>query len=85
MYVLRWYLVQLQAAMALEDLPHPGARDALPRLQSRGMQVLVLTGDKEAAALRIAVEIGIPRESVKVHSLLHAFACCLIASKTAIH
>jgi cation transport ATPase len=58
--------MQLQAVIALEDLPHPGAKKALLTLQSMGLEIHILTGDSERPALHLAASLSVPRENVKV-------------------
>ena len=48
------------------DAMRPGAREAVGRLRRRGVEVMMLTGDGEAAAARIARQAGIERVSARV-------------------
>ena len=48
------------------DALRAGARDAVGRLRRRGVEVMMLTGDEEAAAARIAEQAGIARFSARV-------------------
>ena len=47
------------------DALRPGAREAVGRLRRRGVEVIMLTGDEEAAAARIAELAGIERVSAR--------------------
>jgi len=49
----------VHAAFALEDAVRPGAREMVAELQSDGRHVMLLTGDHEAAARRVARDVGI--------------------------
>ena len=48
------------------DAVRPGAREAVERLRGRGVEVMMLTGDDEAAAARIAERVGISRVRARV-------------------
>ena len=48
------------------DALRPGAREVVGRLRQRGVEVMMLTGDEEAAAARIAEQAGIGRVSARV-------------------
>jgi Cu2+-exporting ATPase len=50
---------RLQGAFALADTVRPSSREAVRRLTSMGMQVVMLTGDNHTTAKRIAAELGI--------------------------
>ncbi len=51
---------ELLGVLALADAPRPGLRQTLQALRNLGLQHLVmLTGDNEAAARRIAQEVGV--------------------------
>lgn len=52
---------QTEAAFRISDELRQGAREAVESLQRRGIEVVLLTGDAEAAAQRIARETGISR------------------------
>jgi P-type Cu2+ transporter len=45
--------------LAIADAPRPTSREAVEALRSAGVEVVMLTGDNEATARRIAVELGI--------------------------
>jgi Cu2+-exporting ATPase len=46
-------------AIALDDVIRESARDAVARLEHRGIHCVLLTGDSEAVARRVAGELGI--------------------------
>jgi Cu2+-exporting ATPase len=50
---------QVVAVIALADAARPTARDAVNALHTSGVQVVMLTGDNEQTARRIADELGI--------------------------
>ncbi|MCL5039440.1 MAG: heavy metal translocating P-type ATPase [Firmicutes bacterium] len=50
---------RLLGLLALADTPREGAREAIVRLKSMGLQVIMLTGDNERTARAIAAEVGI--------------------------
>jgi Cu+-exporting ATPase len=47
------------AVLAFGDTPKPGVKQALAALRALGVRTLMLTGDNEAAARRLAQEIGL--------------------------
>jgi Cu2+-exporting ATPase len=47
------------AVIALADAPRPTAADAVSALQSRGIRVVMLTGDNQQTAERIGSELGV--------------------------
>ncbi len=49
----------LVATYELRDLPKAGAKEAIEVLKSMGLRVVMLTGDHEASARRVASEVGI--------------------------
>jgi Cu+-exporting ATPase len=49
----------LVATYELRDLPKSGAKEAIEVLKSMGLRVVMLTGDHEASARRVASEVGI--------------------------
>lgn len=49
------------AAFRIADTLRPGAKAAVKRLREMGREVILLTGDSEASARRIAEEVGISR------------------------
>ena len=53
-------------AFGVADTVRPGAREAVERLERRGLEVMMLTGDLESAAERVARETGIARVRAKV-------------------
>lgn len=50
---------RLQGAFAVADTVRPSSREAVRRLTSMGIQVVMLTGDNHTTAERIASELGI--------------------------
>ncbi|MEV4900027.1 heavy metal translocating P-type ATPase [Citricoccus sp. NPDC055426] len=48
-------------ALKLADAIRPESRDAVAGLQSRGVQVIMITGDAEAVAASVSAELGIDR------------------------
>lgn len=58
---------RLLGLLAFSDAPKSTARSAVHRLQQRGLQTVMLTGDQEAAARKIAAAIGI--DSVRANVL----------------
>jgi P-type Cu2+ transporter len=50
---------RLQGAFAVADTIRPSSREAVRRLTSMGIQVVMLTGDNYTTAKRIAAELGI--------------------------
>ncbi len=52
---------RLAARFELRDLPKEGAKEAIEDIRRLGIEVLMLTGDNEKAAARVAEEAGIPR------------------------
>jgi len=57
-----YFMVQngeIVAKFVLEDLPKANAKDILARLQSSGIRTVMLTGDNEIAALKVAASVGI--------------------------
>ncbi len=51
---------QLLASFSLSDRPLPEARELMDRLQQRGLQVSLLSGDQDARSQRLATELHIP-------------------------
>jgi len=51
----------LRAIIVLEDTIRPEAREAIRMLHAMGIQTVMLTGDSEAAAQRVAGDLGIQR------------------------
>jgi Cu2+-exporting ATPase len=50
---------RVRGVLSLDDLPLPEARSTINALRSRGLQMILLTGDLERAARRVAVAVGI--------------------------
>ncbi len=55
---------QARAAVAVGDLPRPGAAAAISRIRRLGVLLFVLTGDSSDAAAAVAAQLGIPAENV---------------------
>jgi Cu2+-exporting ATPase len=53
--------------IALADRVRPTSKDAVARLRSEGVEVVMLTGDDRATAERVAAELGIARVLAEVH------------------
>ncbi|WP_457596564.1 heavy metal translocating P-type ATPase, partial [Hydrogenimonas sp.] len=51
---------RVAARFELRDLPKPGAREAIEAIRKLGVAVVMLTGDNEKAAARVAEEVGVP-------------------------
>ena len=58
---------KLSAVYELRDLPKPKAAESISRLIEAGLRVVMLTGDHEASALRVAREVGI--DEIHAHLL----------------
>ena len=56
-------------AIAAADQPKPSAKEGVARLQGRGCEVYLLTGDARGAAAWVAQEVGIPKECVMAEVL----------------
>lgn len=58
-----WVVVEgsVRGALAVGDEPRPSAREAIARLQTLGVQTVLLTGDNRRAAERIGQQLGISR------------------------
>lgn len=50
---------KLAAVFELRDLPKSGSSEAIKLLKESGLRVIMLTGDHEAAAMRVAQEVGL--------------------------
>ncbi|KFN39336.1 MAG: metal ABC transporter ATPase, partial [Sulfuricurvum sp. MLSB] len=50
---------ELTATFELRDLPKAGAAGSIQNLKNAGLRVVMLTGDHQAAAERVALEVGI--------------------------
>lgn len=61
--------VQLHALLAFSDEPKPGAADAVAALRERGLRVVMISGDNEAAARAMAARVGIAAEDVRAQVL----------------
>ncbi len=68
------------ARFELRDLPKAGAKEAIEQIRGLGVDIVMLTGDNEKAAKRVAEEVGIPRfkagllpeDKAKEIDILHA-------------
>ncbi|WP_201354044.1 heavy metal translocating P-type ATPase [Hydrogenimonas urashimensis] len=62
-YTLFYFAVDGKAVARFElrDLPKQGAKEAIEEIGKLGIDVIMLTGDNEKAAARVAEEVGIPR------------------------
>ncbi|RYF83048.1 MAG: copper-translocating P-type ATPase [Comamonadaceae bacterium] len=55
---------QLHALLAFSDEPKPGAAQAVATLRARGLRVVMISGDNEAAAQAMAARVGIAAQDV---------------------
>jgi len=55
-----------RAALAVADVPKPGAREVVGALHALGIQVAMITGDNETTAQAVAREAGIDRVLAEV-------------------
>ncbi|WP_457595324.1 heavy metal translocating P-type ATPase [Hydrogenimonas sp.] len=62
-YTLFYFAVddRVVARFELRDLPKRGAAEAIAQIRQLGIEVIMLTGDNEKAAARVAREVGVPR------------------------
>src|SRR5467141_2844519 len=56
---------RVRAVLSLDDSLLPEARSAIDALRSRGLHLILLTGDLPAAAQRIAAAVGIETEDIR--------------------
>ena len=71
---------EIVAKFELRDLPKEGAKDAIAEIRKLGIDILMLTGDNENVAERVANEVGItefkaglfPEDKAKEIDILHA-------------
>ena len=56
----------LLALLAFADQPKPMARQALDSLRARGVRVVMVSGDNEAAARAVAVQLGLDPDAGEV-------------------
>ncbi len=68
-YTLFYFAVddRVVARFELRDMPKSGAKEAIADIRRLGIDIIMLTGDNEKAAARVAKEVGIPAFK---HSLL---------------
>jgi Cu+-exporting ATPase len=61
-YTLFYFAVddKVVARFELRDLPKAGAKEAISAIRRLGIDVVMLTGDNEKAAARVAEEVGVP-------------------------
>ena len=59
----------LRALMAFADEPKPEAREALAALRARGLRLVMMSGDNRAAALAMAVRLGLREDEVMAEVL----------------
>ena len=57
---------EVAGALALDDVIRPSARDAVSRLKKEGIRCVLLTGDNESVARRVAEEIGMDEVRAEV-------------------
>ena len=69
----------LAGILSLADSVQPGARDAIARLKSMGIDVLMLTGDNQKVADAVAAQVGI--EQVRAGVLPADKAAAIIAAQ----
>ncbi len=60
---------RLRALMAFADEPKPGAREALALLRSRGIRVMMISGDNRGAALAMGARLGLNIDEVMAEVL----------------
>jgi Cu+-exporting ATPase len=56
--------VQVQALLAFGDQPKPGVQDALAALRQRGFQLVMISGDNQAAAQIMGATLGLQASEV---------------------
>ncbi len=81
-YTLFYFAIddKVVARFELRDLPKQGAKEAIEEIGKLGIEVIMLTGDNEKAAARVAEEVGIslyksnllPDEKAGQIDILHA-------------
>ncbi|BBG66511.1 lead, cadmium, zinc and mercury transporting ATPase [Hydrogenimonas sp.] len=81
-YTLFYFAIDdmVVARFELRDLPKKGAKEAIEDIRRLGIDIVMLTGDNEKAAQRVAEEVGIPsfkagllpEEKAKEIDILHA-------------
>lgn len=57
---------EVRGVLAVADRVREGAREAVARLQERGLEVILLTGDNERTARAVAEQVGIRRVRAQV-------------------
>lgn len=63
-YLVRMDNKSIEAVLYFDDEIRPEAKEAIQQLNSQNVRTFILTGDKEAVALKIASELGIPESDV---------------------
>jgi len=71
---------EVVARFELRDLPKVGAKEAIAEIKKIGIDIVMLTGDNESAAERVAKEVGVtefkaglfPEDKAKEIDILHA-------------
>jgi Cu+-exporting ATPase len=59
----------LRALMAFADEPKPGATEALAQLRQRGVQLVMISGDNQAAAVAMGARLGLQPQEVQAEVL----------------
>ncbi|TWO71180.1 copper-translocating P-type ATPase [Caenimonas sedimenti] len=59
----------LRALLAFADEPKPGAAEALAHLRTRGVRIVLLSGDNRAAALAMGARLGLRPDEVRAEVL----------------
>ena len=61
--------LELRALMAFADEPKQGARQALASLRSRGLRIMMISGDNHGAALAMGARLGLSADEVMAEVL----------------
>ena len=75
----------VRALMAFADEPKPGAADALARLRARGVQLVMISGDNQAAAIAMGARLGLRPQEVQAEVLPGDKAARVVALKQGGH
>jgi len=59
----------LRALMGFADEPKPGAAEALAALRARGLRLVMISGDNQAAAVAMARRLGLAEDEVRAEVL----------------
>lgn len=73
------------ALMAFADEPKPQAREALALLRARGVQLRMISGDNQAAALAMGARLGLQPPEVMAEVLPGDKARCVAELKAGLH